>query len=110
MGPKLAPAIERIRRRAGRAPRAVAADRGYGQPAFERDLHEMGVRTVAIPRQGTTSATRKKPELAQISAHVAWGGSCRCPEPWVLSGGWRRYLSMDAGGGALAGVCPARQP
>ena len=58
-GPQLAPAIERIRRRAGRVPRAVAADRGYGQPAVERDLHELGVRTVAIPRQATTSAARK---------------------------------------------------
>jgi IS5 family transposase len=38
-GPQLAPAIERIRRRTGRLPRAVTADRGYGQPAVERDLH-----------------------------------------------------------------------
>jgi transposase, IS5 family len=58
-GPQLAPAIERIRRRAGRVPAAVTADRGYGQPAVERDLQELGVRTVAIPRQATTSAARK---------------------------------------------------
>src|SRR5204863_5275030 len=37
-GPQLAPAVDRIRRRAGRMPRAVTADRGYGQPAIERDL------------------------------------------------------------------------
>jgi len=61
-GPQLAPAIERIRRRAGSVPRAVTADRGYGQPAVERDLQELGVRTVAIPRQATTSAARKKLE------------------------------------------------
>ena len=30
--PQLAPAIERIKRRTGRAPRAVTADRGYGEP------------------------------------------------------------------------------
>ena len=41
-GPQLAPAIARIARRAGRAPRAVTADRGYGQPLVERDLHTPG--------------------------------------------------------------------
>jgi IS5 family transposase len=58
-GPQLAPAIERIRRRAGRVPGAVTADRGYGQPAVERDLRELGVPAVAIPRQATTSPARK---------------------------------------------------
>ena len=43
-------------------PRAVTADRGNGQAAVERDLHELGVRAVAIPRQATTSAARKKLE------------------------------------------------
>jgi IS5 family transposase len=58
-GPQLAPAVERIHRRAGRIPHAVTADRGYGQPATERDLQALGVRTVAIPRQATTSPARK---------------------------------------------------
>ena len=44
------------------AGRAVAADRGYGQDAVERDLHAAGVRTVAIPRQATNSPTRKAVE------------------------------------------------
>jgi IS5 family transposase len=61
-GPQLAPAIERVTRRAGRVPGAVTADRGYGQPLYERDLHHLGVRTVAIPRQGKISATRHKIE------------------------------------------------
>jgi IS5 family transposase len=61
-GPQLVPAIKRVARRAGRVPRAVTADRGYGQAAVERDLHAAGVRTVAIPRQATTSATRKATE------------------------------------------------
>ncbi len=30
-----------------------------GQPVYERDLHGLGVRTVAIPRQGKISATRR---------------------------------------------------
>jgi transposase, IS5 family len=60
--PQLAPAIKRVARRAGRVPRAVTADRGYGQAAVERGLRELGVDTVAIPRQGTTSAARKAAE------------------------------------------------
>jgi IS5 family transposase len=61
-GPQLAPAMERIRRRAGRVPRAVTADRGYGQPAVERDLQALGVRTIAIPRQAKISPARKTTE------------------------------------------------
>jgi IS5 family transposase len=52
-------ALQRIRHRTGRMPRAVTADHGYGQPAVERDLHELGVNTIAIPRQGTTSAASR---------------------------------------------------
>jgi IS5 family transposase len=61
-GPQLAPAVERIYRRTGKVPGAVTADRGYGQPAVERDLQELGVRTVAIPRQAKTSPARKAVE------------------------------------------------
>ena len=61
-GPQLVPAVNRVARRAGRVPRAVAADRGYGQPVVERDLHALGVRTVAIPRQGPISPARKATE------------------------------------------------
>ena len=43
-------------------PRAVTADRGYGQPAVERDLQALGVRTVAIPRQAKISPARKATE------------------------------------------------
>lgn len=47
---QLVAAVERISRRAGRAPRAFTADRGYGQPLVGSDLHDLGVRYVAIPR------------------------------------------------------------
>jgi transposase, IS5 family len=40
-------------------PRAVTADRGYGQAAVERDQQDLGVQTVAIPREATTSPARK---------------------------------------------------
>ena len=57
--PQLAPAIERITGRIGRAPRAVTADRGYGLASVERDLHELGVRHVAIPRMSNPGAARR---------------------------------------------------
>jgi transposase, IS5 family len=76
-GPQLAPAVDRIHRRTGQVPHAVAADRGYGQPAIERDLHTRGVRTVAIPRQSTTSPARKALERSR-SFHrlVKWRTGC----------------------------------
>ena len=56
---QLAPAIARITRRTGNAPRAVTADRGYGEASVERDLHELGVRSVAIPRKSKPTAARR---------------------------------------------------
>jgi IS5 family transposase len=58
--PQLAPAIERITARTGGPPRAVTADRGYGSASVERDLLELGVRYVAIPRQAKPSAARRQ--------------------------------------------------
>ena len=60
--PQLMPAIKRITSRTGRVPHAVTGDRGYGVPAVERDLHGLGVRTVAIPRQAKTSPARRAAE------------------------------------------------
>ena len=58
--PQLAPAIERITRRAGCPPRAVTADRGYGQASVENDLHQLGVRNVAIPRMSKPGTIRRE--------------------------------------------------
>jgi IS5 family transposase len=58
--PMLAPAIERIARRAGRVPRAVTADRGYGEAAVEDALHAIGVRHVVLPRKGKPNAQRRE--------------------------------------------------
>ena len=58
--PQLAPAIARITSCTGHTPRAVTADRGYGQASVERDLHELGVRSVAIPRTSKPSAARRE--------------------------------------------------
>jgi transposase, IS5 family len=72
--PQLAPAIERIRRRTGRAPRAVTADRGYGEAGVERDLHELGVRTVAIrarPRPHRLGGRSNMAEASEDSSNGA---------------------------------------
>ena len=75
--PQLAPAISRIARRAGRTPRSVTADRGYGEPATERDLQALGIRTVAIPRRARPSAARRAVEHARgFRALVKWRTGC----------------------------------
>jgi IS5 family transposase len=58
--PQLVLAIARITACTGRTPGAVTADRGYGQASVERDLHELGVRAVAIPRKSKPSAARRE--------------------------------------------------
>ena len=60
--PQLAPAVQRVIRRTGRRPRTVTADRGYGDAAVENDLHELGVRTVVIPRKGKPGKARQARE------------------------------------------------
>jgi transposase, IS5 family len=60
--PQLAPAVGRVKNRAGRPPRTVTADRGYGEKSVEDDLHHLGVRDVVIPRKGKPSAARRAPE------------------------------------------------
>ena len=50
--PQLAPAVARVTKRTGRTPGTVTADRGYGEKRVEDALHDLGVRTVVIPRKG----------------------------------------------------------
>ena len=60
--PQLAPAVKRVTTRAGRTPGTVTADRGYGEQRVEDDLHDLGVRTVVIPRKGKPGKTRQAQE------------------------------------------------
>ena len=55
----LVPAIARMAARAGKIPRAVTADRGYGEQAVEDTLEALGVRTVVLPRKGKPTAARR---------------------------------------------------
>jgi IS5 family transposase len=57
--PQLAPAVDRVAKRAGRPPKKVTADRGYGEKNVEDDLHDLGVTDVVIPRKGKPTAARK---------------------------------------------------
>jgi transposase, IS5 family len=59
--PQLAPAIAGITRRAGKPPRAVTADRGYGEARVETELHTLGVCTVAIPARTTRTDPPRRP-------------------------------------------------
>ena len=60
--PQLAPAVARVKKRAGRAPGTVTADRGYGEKRVDDALHDLGVRTVVIPRKGKPSQARRAEE------------------------------------------------
>jgi transposase, IS5 family len=71
--PQLAPAIKRVINRTGRKPRTVTADRGYGEKAVDDDLHEMGVRTVVIPRKGKPGKERRAAEhMPAFRRTVKW--------------------------------------
>jgi IS5 family transposase len=102
-GPQLLPAIKRIARRTGQVPRAVTADRGYGQAAVERDLHELGVRTVAIPRRARPSPARKTIEHARgFRRLVKWRTGCEGRISYLKRGyGWDRTLLDGKNGAAI---------
>jgi IS5 family transposase len=93
-GGLLAPAIARIRARFGRAPRAVTADRGYGEAAVEADLKALGVKKVAIPRKGKPSAARREVEHARgFRKLVKWRTGCEGRISHLKhGGGWDRSL------------------
>jgi transposase, IS5 family len=75
--PMLAPAIERVARRAGRVPTAVAADRGYGEQIVEDALHAIGVRYVVLPRKGRPNASRREIENRRaFKKMVRWRTGC----------------------------------
>jgi transposase, IS5 family len=75
--PQLSPAITRITRRAGKPPRAVTADRGYGEARIEADLHALGVRTVAIPRKGQPGPARRLTEHRRsFRTLIKWRTGC----------------------------------
>jgi IS5 family transposase len=75
--PQLAPAIRRIKNRTGKAPRAVTADRGYGERGVEDDLRDEGVRHVVLPTKGRPSKARQQVENRRAFRNmVRWRTGC----------------------------------
>jgi transposase, IS5 family len=75
--PMLVPAIERITRRSGRPPRAVTADRGYGEQQVEDALHTVGVRYVVLPTRGKPTKPRRQIEQRRaFRKMVRWRTGC----------------------------------
>ena len=62
--PMLAPAIARVTKLFGQVPKAVTADRGYGEATVETELESMGVKHVAIPRRGRPGPQRQQIEFS----------------------------------------------
>ena len=74
---RLKPAVERVKKRTGRTPRTVTADRGYGEAGVEDDLHELGVRNVVIPRKGRPNKARQNAERQRgFRQTVKWRTGC----------------------------------
>jgi IS5 family transposase len=90
--PQLAPAIQRIKARTGRAPRTVTADRGYGEAATDQALTALGVRTVVIPRKGRPGAARQHVEKRRAFRRtIKWRTGCEGRISTLKRGyGWDR--------------------
>jgi transposase, IS5 family len=90
--PQLAPAIERVKRRAGLVPGTATADRGYGEAGVEQALRDLGVPNVVIPRKGRPGAARQKIEHRRAFRRtVKWRTGCEGRISTLKRGyGWER--------------------
>ena len=90
--PQLAPAVARIATRTGRTPRTVTADRGYGEKSVDDALHDLGVRTVVIPRKGKPSQARREEEhRPAFRRTIKWRTGCEGRISTLKRGyGWDR--------------------
>jgi transposase, IS5 family len=74
---QLAPAIRRITKRLGRTPEQATADRGYGEASVDRELEQLGVQTVVIPRKGKPGNARQEIEHSPgFRELVRWRTGC----------------------------------
>jgi IS5 family transposase len=99
--PLLRPAFERIKERFGKTPRAITADRGYGEVRTEAELAALGMKKAAIPRRGKAPAVRREVESARgFRKLVKWRtGSEGRIAALKRNYGWSRTL-MDGTAGA----------
>lgn len=98
--PLLAPAIRRVAARFGKTPRAVTADRGYGEARIETELEDMGVEKVAIPRKGRPGAARQEKQQSRPFVRlIKWRtGSEGRISSLKRSYGWSRTLTDSLSG------------
>lgn len=99
--PLLVPAIKRVTARFGRIPKAVTADRGYGDAQVEIDLETLGIKTVVIPRRGRPNQQRARLQRsARFTKLVKWRTGCEGRVATLKRNwGWSRTL-MDSIEGA----------
>jgi transposase, IS5 family len=101
--PMLVPAMARIAARFSKVPRAVTADRGYGEAKVETELHGLGVTHVAIPRKGRPGVARQGVESSRrFRKLIKWrtgseGRISHLKHSW----GWERTM-LDGIDGARA--------
>lgn len=90
--PQLAPAVAWVKKRAGRTPRTVTADRGYGEAAVDQQLTEVGVKNVLIPRKGKPSQDRRAEEHRKAFRRtIKWRTGCEGRISHLKRGyGWDR--------------------
>jgi IS5 family transposase len=90
--PQLAPAVARVTKRTGRTPRTVTADRGYGEKRVDDALHNLGVRTVVIPRKGKPGTARRATEhRPAFRRTIKWRTGCEGRISTLKRGyGWDR--------------------
>ena len=90
--PQLAPAVARVTQRTGRTPVTVTADRGYGEKSVEDELHDLGVRTVVIPRKGRPTQARRSTEHRPVFRRtIKWRTGCEGRISTLKRGyGWDR--------------------
>jgi len=90
--PQLAPAIQRVKDRAGHPPRTVTADRGYGEAAVDDALTKVGVRTIVIPRKGKPGNARQQVERGRTFRRtIKWRTGCEGRISTLKRGyGWDR--------------------
>jgi transposase, IS5 family len=75
--PQLAPAVARVTTRAGRTPKTVTADRGYGEATVDGELAGLGVAHVVIPRKGKPSQARRAAEhRPAFRRTIKWRTGC----------------------------------
>ena len=75
--PRLKPVVERVKKRTGRTPRTVAADRGYGEASVDDDRPDLGVANVVIPRKGRPTKDRQAHERRRsFRQTVKWRTGC----------------------------------